>query len=202
MKFSDTNSKGEKRKSEWHAVCMLGLYSEAADALEVLTWTTTNCCLNPALGEPQACCNLQTLFSFTQDMSTSPQAMPKPAESSYCRVSARGNQMCLHMGHPHTAIRLPLMHCFLAGHLNWALNQDIIHYWESKVGGSETQRDCDTCSASLFLFSLSGNLEFLNLSADYVLHLSLSLFVKFDWIHTLLRTQSTAQGCWDSCTPG
>lgn len=38
MKFSDTNIKREKIKSEWHAVYMLGcVYSEAADALKVPT---------------------------------------------------------------------------------------------------------------------------------------------------------------------
>lgn len=37
MKFSDTNSKREKVKSEWHAVYMLGPHSEAADALKFPT---------------------------------------------------------------------------------------------------------------------------------------------------------------------
>lgn len=88
------------------------------------------------------------------------------------------------------ATRLSVTGCFATRSLNralWAAPASLLR--SQGKGKRKPQGPRHLLCLAVPLVSLSENLELLYLSTDYVLALFLSLFVKFDRVHTLLCTQ-------------
>lgn len=101
------------------------------------------------------------------------------------------------------ATRLSVTGCFATHSLNralWAATASLLR--SQGKGKRKPQGPRHLLCLAVLLVSLSENLELLYLSTDYVLALFLSLFVKFDRVHTLLCTQRAPSGYQGALTAG